>query len=46
MQGVGLWNRDQCQKDKSNDYDWNRKTEGDEAVYDVEQGAFGAGDTF
>ena len=43
MQGV--WNLDQCEKDKSDDYEWNGKTEGDAAVCNVEQqGAFGAGD--
>src|SRR6184192_469847 len=33
MQGV--WNGDQCEKDKSDDYEWNGKTEGDAAVYSV-----------
>ena len=41
-----VWNGDQCKKDKSDDYKWNSKTEGDAAVYNVEQGAFGAGNTF
>ena len=44
MQGV--WKRDQSKKDKSDDHEWNGKTEGDAAVYNAEQGAFGAADSF
>ena len=43
MQGV--WNEDQCKKDKSDDYEWNGKTGGNAAVYYVRQGAFGADDS-
>src|SRR3989442_12427411 len=33
----GGWNGDHCEKDKSDDYEWNGKTEGDAAVYSVGQ---------
>ena len=46
MQDVGLWNGDQCKKEKNDDYKWNDKTEGDAAVYYVRQGAFEAGESF
>src|SRR2546425_6134451 len=36
MQGV--WNGDQCEKYKSDDYEWNGKTEGDAAMYSVGRG--------
>ena len=44
MQGV--WNGGQRNIDKSDDYEWNGKTEGDAAVYNIEQRAFGAGVSF
>src|SRR3989442_628777 len=44
MQGV--WNGDQREKDKSDDYEWNGKTEGGAAVYSVGRGAFGSGVSF
>ena len=28
-----IWNGDQCKKDKSDDYEWKGKTEGDAAVF-------------
>ena len=37
---------DQYKKDKSDDYEWNGKTEGDAAVYSVGRGAFGTGVSF
>ena len=41
-----VWNEDQYKKPKSDDYEWNGKTEGDAAVCNVGKRAFAAGDSF